>query len=209
MRCPRCGTDNPDENPSCVKCFKLLSTDGAFNSSIDNSAFSSAPVQSSDSATQSPPTSEAQASAISTPFKPGGNFGSNAPGLMLIATLLGAPLIGLLYSFVAQYVNLLLISQLIAGALLGGLLALAIKTGKCRNTRMVIACGSVGGLLLFSTCLFANSMRARSELIDVLGPMLLSSTSTTDSASKPVRLSASQAREMMSQKLPPLRFFSI
>jgi hypothetical protein len=63
--------------------------------------------------------------------------------LMLVATLLGAPLPGLLYPLVAQYINLLLISQLVAGALLGGLLALAIQTGKCRNTRMAVACGMV------------------------------------------------------------------
>jgi hypothetical protein len=234
MRCPHCGAGNPRENRFCLECSKSLSTDGAINSGLENSAFSSAPSQtlplqtmppqngatpssvqsapvpSSASATQSSAEPGAQAStASSANYKPSGKFGSSAPILLLVATLLGAPLIGLLYSFVAQYMNLLLVSQLVAGALIGGLLALAIKTGKCRNSRMAIACGVVGGLLLFSTYLFANSMRARNEFINILGPMLLSSTKGINSPGKPIQLSASQAREMMSQKLPPLRFFSV
>jgi hypothetical protein len=126
---------------------------------------------------------------------------------MLAATLIGAPLIGLLYSYVSQYMNLLFFSQLIAGAMLGGLLALAIKTGKCRNPRMAIACGVVGGLLLFSTYLFANSMRTRNEYLAVMGQFMSSATNIIDRSGKPLRMNAEQAREALNQRITPLRFF--
>jgi hypothetical protein len=144
--------------------------------------------------------------ASSTLYKPSGLFGANAPVMMLVATLLGAPLIGLLYSFISQYMNLLLFSQLIVGAMLGGLLALAIKTGKCRNARMAIACGVVGGLLLFSTYLFTNSLRARKEYIE-FGSHLIAASNVTDRSGKPLRMSAEQARATLNRRVTPLRFF--
>jgi hypothetical protein len=125
---------------------------------------------------------------------------------MLLATLIGAPLVGLLYSYVSQYMNLLFFSQLIAGALLGGLLALAVKMGKCRNPRMAIACGVVGGLLLFSTYLFSNSLRARQQYIEI-GSLFISTAKITDRAGKPMQMSPEQAREALSQRYTPLSFF--
>lgn len=102
--------------------------------------------------------------AVVESYKPGGKMGTSAP-LLLAAALVAGPLVGVIYHFVARWMNFLLISQVLAGFLVGGAIALAVKNGKCRNPRAAILAAVLGSLLCFTTFLALNSQRAKPYLM--------------------------------------------
>ena len=103
---------------------------------------------------------------IATSYKASGKVGANALPVMVLSTLVGALLSAAAYYFIAPHFNVVLITQMYLGALLGGVLYAGVKAGKVRSQRYSSFFAVIGTLLLFGAYHSANVWREREEILD-------------------------------------------
>ena len=79
---------------------------------------------------------------------------------------MSALVVGLIYYFVSQFINLIFIFPIIAGALVGFLMATAVKGGEVRNPKMAGTFAVVAALLMMGTMHLARAWSVRPDMID-------------------------------------------
>ena len=107
---------------------------------------------------------------MSTP----GSFGRvprpsiTAAGLLSLFLVVPAALVvGVVYHFIGQHLDLVIIFPLLAGACVGGVLAARSKKHKIRSKSALVAFGVLGGLLCFSARWAGDIAQAREEFIPI------------------------------------------
>ena len=100
------------------------------------------------------------------PYRPSGRW--NLAGLVLLAFAgaVAAVLVGLLYFFISQYINFIIIFALVAGGLVGGLMTIAVKRAYLRNPKLVGCVAFASGLLMMGTMHMARAYSTRPLMID-------------------------------------------
>ena len=159
-------SSNPMTN-TAITNTAIANTAIASGSMASNPIASSSEAAKSASSTGTAPVASGVASGAISPdaaYKPSGQMGNSAP-LLCVAALVGGPLVGVIYHYVSRWMNLLLVSQLFAGFLVGAAIYAAVRIGKCRNPRAALSAGVVGALLCFATFLTLNSQRYRPVLV--------------------------------------------
>lgn len=122
-----------------------------------------------EAANLAPPPRPAMLAASTGPaYRPSGACPPQALGRMLLATVLGAVVVGTVYHFIARYLDFLFFFQAAVGFALGFGLAWAIKTGKCRNPALAVSCAIVAAVLTYGTMLFLDSRAARPAMAQAL-----------------------------------------
>ena len=167
MLCPHCKTENSPASLLCKNCGASL-TDAA------TQAANTQPVSLHKSSLDAPsggiPITEnamgADSNGEGAPYKASGRYESSGVPLLIVAGIVSAILVGLLYFFVSQFINLILIFPLIAGALVGFGITFAVRAGKIRNPKLVGTVAVLAGLLMMNTMHMARAWSARPDMID-------------------------------------------
>ncbi len=116
---------------------------------------------------------------IASSYKQSGKVGSTALPVMLIASVVGALITAAVYFFIAPYFNVVLITQLYLGAILGAALWIGVKAGKVRSQRYSSFFAVLGTLILFGAYHAARVQREREATLDFYAPTLAKSTKTS------------------------------
>lgn len=91
-------------------------------------------------------------------------------GSALLSLLLVVPAaiaVGVVYHFIGLFLDLLILSPLIAGGCVGGVIASLAKKHKVRARSAVVAFGILGGLLCFGTRWASDIAQAREQFIEM------------------------------------------
>jgi len=139
----------------------------------------------------------------SSPMQTSGSFG-RAPRPAITATgllslFLVAPaaiVIGVIYHFIGQYLDLLIIFPLLAGACVGAVLASLAKKHKIRSKSALIAFGILGGLLCFCARWAGDITQTREEVIAMRAQKLSGGNPALETKLRP----------MLRRVYSPLRF---
>ena len=212
MRCPQCQTKNSPGSLLCSRCGAALNAQSA----TPNQTAFDAPPSGAVSLDKSAPLSGVPVQE-GAPYKASGIW--NAPGLFVIcfAGLVSALVVGLLYHFVSQWFNLIIVFPLIAGALVGFGIALAVTKANIRNPKLVGTVAVVAGLLMLGTMHLARAWSLRGPMIDDFTTQLAAEAPQTkivggkEVALSPAELGAQQAqiRSRLEKQATPLAMLLI
>lgn len=101
-----------------------------------------------------------------TAYRPSGACPLPGLGLMLAITIGSSVVVGAVYHLIGRFLDLVLISQLVVGLIVGAALASAIKAGKCRNVLLATAFAVLAGLLTYGTKLGLDAWYERADMVD-------------------------------------------
>ncbi len=153
----------------------------------------------------------AQATPMESPFSSSSSFSTSSNGraprpavtpgsfASLLLVLPAAILVGIVYHFIGRFLDLLILFPIVAGACVGGVLALLAKKHKVRSKPAIAILAIVGGLLCFSSRWIGDALQEREEFIN--------STSSKISAGN-AALEA-RAQTVLRSTYTPLKFFPL
>ena len=107
-------------------------------------------------------------SPLSTPGSSGRGARSSAPSagvLGLWPVLPAALLIGVVYHFIGQFLDLLILFPLIAGACVGAVIASLAKKHKVRSKPLLVTLAVVAGLTCFAARWLSDAVQTREQFI--------------------------------------------
>ncbi len=99
------------------------------------------------------------------PARPAPRVTAASALLLLLGSLVLGVLLGVLYSFIAQWMDLVILFPLGFGLLLGALMAIPIYTAKIRVRVLVVLCAILASAFLMGTRVFCDSLQAREAMI--------------------------------------------
>lgn len=120
----------------------------------------------------------------------------------LPALLLAFPaaiVVGTLYHFIGQYLDLIVIFPLVAGLCVGGVLAAMAKKQKVRSKPALLTLGVLAGALCFCSRWFADSLQTREEFISSYSAKLAGGNPAIEA----------KAQSVLRSHYTPLRFLPI
>jgi hypothetical protein len=138
MLCPHCNADIPDGNRYCTECGQSMT--------VETETL--------------PPLVDVPKNLSSGTVKPG------SLGLLLLCSVAGGIIVGMIYYFIAQFFELIILFPIGAGFCLGFVLAFMITKLKVRKVALVVLITLVGGILVYGTKLFMESQKFRAQFIE-------------------------------------------
>jgi hypothetical protein len=117
----------------------------------------------------------------------------------LLPALLGAVLMGIIYHFVARFLDLIILFPLATGGIVGGIIAALAKKNKVRSKGALAFVGILCGLLCYGTKEFSDSLYDREMSIPAMA---------TEFAGKNQKL-ATLIEDSLRKRYPPLAYFPI
>lgn len=93
-------------------------------------------------------------------------MGASGLPLMLVAGVLATLVVGIVSGFISRWINLIFFSPLITGLCAGGILALAISSGKVRNPRVAGVLALLVGISTLGMTHFTRAMSLRGDMVD-------------------------------------------
>lgn len=140
-------------------------------------------------------------SPLSTPSSGGPARPAVTPAsfLQLLPVLPVAILIGIVYHFIAQYLDLLILFPLVVGACVGGVLASLAKKHKVRSKFVLCAFAIAGGLLSFGARWAGDAFQAREEFISSSASQLSNGNAALEA----------KAQTFLRNTYPPAKFLPL
>jgi hypothetical protein len=128
--------------------------------------------------------------------------------ILLLGSLVLGVLLGTLYSFVAQWMDLVILFPLGFGLLLGALLAIPIYTAKIRVRFLVVVCAILASAFLMGARIFGDSLQAREAMIsNARNGWYVGKTTRTHG--KMTTLTGDEIEQRLRLRFSPLRFFKL
>lgn len=211
MICPQCKTRNPEGSLLCSRCGHSLASAGvqsSFETPVAPGTNNPAPVN-------FVPMAMTSGGAVEegTPYKASGRLNASGVPRLLVAGLVSAIVVGVIYAFISRFFNLLIVFPLAAGFLVGLGLTFAVTAGKVRNGKITAVVAVLAGLLMMGVVDFATAMSERAEMIDAFTQSEVADLATpaNGKAPSPAQLATLEktTRAEISGALTPLRTFAL
>lgn len=172
MTCPQCSKQNSAEDRFCMECGKALE-EQPVEQSTPGSPVEDPSVQAPAAEAESPPVVEELPA-----YRPSGRCPVGAFPVLLLAALLGGTLLGGLYHLVGRFLDVPLLFAVLAGMGAGGVVALAVLAGRCRNPAVAFIFGLLAGLLMYGARTTFDAYELRPLMVTALTRLVIGGGST-------------------------------
>lgn len=191
MTCPECGHQNGLEDRFCMECGKPLEEQASSEPEADQlagAAVDEPPAEPSLAETEPPPAVEELPA-----YRASGRCPAASVLGLLLAAILGGVLLGGVYHLVGRFLDVPVLFAVLAGMGAGGVVALGVLMGRCRNPALAFLFGLLAGLLMYGARTTFDAYQVRPLMVEGF----------TRAVARDNRLSPGEARVFVERMLDP------